>query len=670
MKHFVLILSFVTLFFSNVLYPQIATPKTDLYYFVVDASGSIASYKLTEPIKSAVQQFITKLPDNSEVRIVLFNDVATSPKSWIINTQSQNDIINFFGKAYKPSGNTRLYDTVFETINDIRASCEAYRYIKVYILSDGEDTCSKIKTWEPLDPYIQKLRQLNPKSYITWYTLGFEPKTLPSKDSEVEVVRKKDPAKGFRIENPPKPSFLVFPQKVIVKKDVLFGDNSSGEYTIRKWDFGDGNTSAETSPKHSYTKEGNYKATLTLTGPDGTVSTSETVYVTSIPPFEANFRWTPKNIRVNQKVDFIDNSIGSPEKWTWIIEDKGIMNEKAPSVVFSKSGDKTVILNIQKETEQSSCTNIVTVLDALPIATFTLSTNELLIGQTLSIKADKTNTDWKHIWSIGGDIILTGPAPKWKANKIGLIKIIQSVENAGGIARSTPKVVIVNNPIELIPKFNAAPKSGRIPFEVQFSDKTEGEINSWHWDFGDGNTSNHKNPIHKYKKSGQYEVTLLVKNVRGKKAESGEPIKIIVKPPFSWTVKNLWWIIPAIILFLILIIFIIKILRTVAEKHQMYKLDGCEIKWQYDDNDNYDSGRYEIPDGSNTKELFVPGNEINMNQLEIDSQWTLKVSAIIDNYPIYILEPPENSNNVQIQFEPNQSVDFYDYKIKIISPWE
>jgi len=664
MKHFIFILSFVTLIFSNVLYSQIPNPETDLYYFVVDASGSIESYKLTDSIKEAIQQFIIQLPHDSEVRIVLFNDIATLPERWVVNSESKKDIINFFAKTYHPSGNTRLYDTVFETINDVRASYDTYRFIKIFVLSDGEDTCSKIKSWEPLDPVIKKLRLLNSKSYITWYTLGFKPKTLPSEDSEVKVIVEKEPAKGFRIENPPIASFVVFPQKVIVNKNVLFGDNSSGEYTIRKWDFGDGNTSTETSPKHLYTKEGDFKATLTLIGPDGTNSASETIYVSSKPPFEANFRWSPKNVRINQKVDFIDNSIGSPEKWTWTIQDKGTIKEKAPSVVFSKSGDKTVILNIQKETEQSSCTGMIIVLENLPNANFTLSTNALLTGQTLSMKANKTQVGWKHSWSIGGDVILTGPSQKWKANKIGLINIIHSAENSGGIVQVL-KVIHTEEPIELIPKIKVSSKSGRIPLEVQFSDKTEGEINSWHWDFGDGNSSNRKNPTHQYIKPGKYEVTLLVGNVRGKKAKTGEPIEIIVKPPLSWLVRNLWWIILAGILLLILIVIIIKVLQKGAEKRQMFKLDGCEIRWQYDHGEDYESGKYEIPYDSNIKEITIPGTEINLNYIN-QTNWTLKVIHIIDNCPVYVLE---NSNETQIELNPETSVDFNGYNIRIISPW-
>lgn len=52
--------------------------------------------------------------------------------------------------------------------------------------------------------------------------------------------------------------------------------------------------------------------------------------------------------------------------------------------------------------------------------------------------------------------------------------------------------------------------------QVAFHDKSSGEINSWHWDFGDGTTSNEQNPIHTYKDAGLYVVTLYIEGPAGK----------------------------------------------------------------------------------------------------------------------------------------------------------
>ena len=52
---------------------------------------------------------------------------------------------------------------------------------------------------------------------------------------------------------------------------------------------------------------------------------------------------------------------------------------------------------------------------------------------------------------------------------------------------------------------------------VCFKDQSYGEIKKWHWDFGDGTTSEEKNPTHTYEKdNAQYVVTLTVEGPAGK----------------------------------------------------------------------------------------------------------------------------------------------------------
>ncbi|MFV5688035.1 PKD domain-containing protein [Flavobacterium sp. ZT3R25] len=51
---------------------------------------------------------------------------------------------------------------------------------------------------------------------------------------------------------------------------------------------------------------------------------------------------------------------------------------------------------------------------------------------------------------------------------------------------------------------------------VAFINKSEGEIKSWKWDFGDGTTSSEQNPIHQYKEAGKYIVVLNIEGPKGK----------------------------------------------------------------------------------------------------------------------------------------------------------
>ena len=66
--------------------------------------------------------------------------------------------------------------------------------------------------------------------------------------------------------------------------------------------------------------------------------------------------------------------------------------------------------------------------------------------------------------------------------------------------------------------FSAYPVSGTPPLTVQFTDQSTGEITSWAWEFGDGQSSNLQNPSHLYAYPGVFSVTLTVSNPGGSDA--------------------------------------------------------------------------------------------------------------------------------------------------------
>ena len=64
-------------------------------------------------------------------------------------------------------------------------------------------------------------------------------------------------------------------------------------------------------------------------------------------------------------------------------------------------------------------------------------------------------------------------------------------------------------------RFTATPKKGKLPLKVTFRDRSLRKPTSWLWDFGDGQLSTERNPVHTYAKAGTFTVTLTVKNAGG-----------------------------------------------------------------------------------------------------------------------------------------------------------
>ncbi|MEI6823141.1 MAG: PKD domain-containing protein [Bacteroidota bacterium] len=91
--------------------------------------------------------------------------------------------------------------------------------------------------------------------------------------------------------------------------------------------------------------------------------------------------------------------------------------------------------------------------------------------------------------------------------KIRLVVISDSTGCRDTIVHS-----VTVNPLPIV-NFNSSNVCIGLP--INFTDSsinTTGIINNWHWEFGDGDTSNIKNPIHTYLSPGNYIVTLTITN--------------------------------------------------------------------------------------------------------------------------------------------------------------
>jgi len=84
---------------------------------------------------------------------------------------------------------------------------------------------------------------------------------------------------------------------------------------------------------------------------------------------------------------------------------------------------------------------------------------------------------------------------------------------------------------------------------IQFNDMSiigGSYISSWHWDFGDGSTSNEQNPVHMYRRRGVYPVTLTITSATGKTANitknviiyGPDPLSVVIYGPYAGIVNT------------------------------------------------------------------------------------------------------------------------------------
>ena len=217
---------------------------------------------------------------------------------------------------------------------------------------------------------------------------------------------------------------------------VQFTDTSYNA-TDYYWEFGDGATSIDQNPVHSYTVPGIYSVNHESTNAHDFFWTNKSNYINVLSnPVHADFYADTTSGNAPITVHFTDTSTNATT-WSWDFGDSNSSSSRNPTHIYSFAGTFTVSLT----------------------ASNTYSTDTM------------TKVDY---------IVVSSPLP--------------------------PAPVA---------NFTATPLSGYTPLLVSFTDESTGIIDTWLWNFGDGNTSGSSSPSHTYAFAGTFDVSLQVSNTGG-----------------------------------------------------------------------------------------------------------------------------------------------------------
>ncbi|MDN3602789.1 PKD domain-containing protein [Belliella kenyensis] len=116
-------------------------------------------------------------------------------------------------------------------------------------------------------------------------------------------------------------------------------------------------------------------------------------------------------------------------------------------------------------------------------------------------------------WS-GGEVNQNGY--NMQTNQAGLYAV-EVIDGHGCIRRESFEIVLSDVILEIgieSASFESY-QTHLVNHEIQFLNKSFGDILTFHWDFGDGNYSFEENPTHQYQAEGEYEITLRVTDIYG-----------------------------------------------------------------------------------------------------------------------------------------------------------
>ena len=269
-------------------------------------------------------------------------------------------------------------------------------------------------------------------------------------------------------------------------------ENLSSNATNFYWDFGDGDTSSLFNPNHTYTSLGSYSVQLIADGGScGVDSVIKTEYI-SVDENNPCIYNMPNNgsQTINTCTGFLFDS-GGPDNYG---------NNTNVTTVISPAG--------------------ATSLDI----TFTMFDFES--GYDYLKIYDGTSTSGTLIGTYDGNTLPNGGTISSNSGSLTLVQFTDVQVEAAGFVASWQCVYSTAPPVSSFSASDTNSCNG----EIKFTDLSSNGPTSWAWDFGDGNSSSLKNPIHNYSQSGTYTVKLIATNSYGNNSKIKTNYITIDKP--------------------------------------------------------------------------------------------------------------------------------------------
>ncbi|MGM0530862.1 MAG: PKD domain-containing protein [Bacteroidota bacterium] len=234
----------------------------------------------------------------------------------------------------------------------------------------------------------------------------------------------------------------------------------------------------------------------------------------------ATFSADKEKIQPGTTIHFTDDSDGNPDSWSWNFGDGNTSSEENPSHSYSSEGSYTVELTVSNDCDEDTetKTDYIEVGNA-PTADFRAEKRKIQPGTTVQFTdgSDGNPDSWSWDFGDGNSSSKENPFHTYFSEGSYTVELAVSNEYGEDTEKRTDYIKVGSAPTA---NFSADQTKIQPGTTIHFTDDSNGNPDSWNWDFGDGTTSNEENPSHNYSREGIYTVELTVSN------EYGEDTKI------------------------------------------------------------------------------------------------------------------------------------------------
>jgi PKD repeat protein len=231
---------------------------------------------------------------------------------------------------------------------------------------------------------------------------------------------------------------------------VTFTDASTNNPTAWAWDFGDGYTSVQQDPIHTYAKAGTYNVTLTATNGAGpSTPVAKSVTVTAPPAPTASFTPDKSSGLVPLTVSFTDTSSGSPTSWQWDFGDNTGSTQQSPKHTYNAEGTFTVTLTASNAGGSTTAKKTITVTAPPPTASFTVDKSSGDAPLTITFIDTSTGNPTSWLWNFGDGTpssTSTLQSPIYQYINPGTYTVTLIASNANGSSNpATATITVTDN---------------------------------------------------------------------------------------------------------------------------------------------------------------------------------------------------------------------------------
>jgi len=295
-----------------------------------------------------------------------------------------------------------------------------------------------------------------------------------------------------------------------------FFDASFGNPTSWTWEFGDGITSSEQNPLHTYQQQGTYLVCLSIEGDSCQDTFCDSVWVGAGPEFcQANFYFYPNNNTYNS-IQFIDMSYsfyGPVESWYWEFGDGTTSTEQNPEHNYNASGDYEVCLTISDSNNictDTFCMNIsISGPEDCEAMYYYYIIDSMGINNSLMYYFVDASTGYPEtwLWDFGDGTTSTEQNPEHSFSEPGTYTVCLTIENDSCTDTYCANIDVMNWPGDCFSWFEYTNDELVVSFDAFTSSLFPTE---YIWYFGDNSDSlTGQSVTHTYETGGLYTVSLI-----------------------------------------------------------------------------------------------------------------------------------------------------------------